>query len=289
MVWLFVFVVGAAVGSFIGVVVEREIQDGLKGRLGLIPSWFVGRSRCDSCGMNIKWYDNIPLVSFFVLGKRCRMCHSPIPGRYFVTELGMGLLFVWFYFLLTSGSLMRMITAFNLSYDLGSVFLNFLPYWLVFFLGCLLMWALVSISVVDLRVGLIPDSVLVVSGFFILLLRLWLWISTGDSLFILSPIAFGLASSFFFAAIIFLTRGRGMGWGDVKLSFWMGLWLGWLVVVAVWLAFLTGALAGIILLLGRKKRWGQTIAFGPFLAWGTLVAAFAGGWLVERILLLGFH
>jgi leader peptidase (prepilin peptidase)/N-methyltransferase len=229
------FLLGVVVGSFTGVVVERE---------GKEESWFFSRSRCDSCRKTIAWYDNIPVLSYLILRGKCRWCQSPIPRRYPVIELLMGLLFVFFYYL------------------------NAPPVYFV------LLWALVAISLVDLRFGLIPDSVLVLSGLLLIILK-------GLAL---ENILVGLAVAGFFTFLVLVTRGRGMGWGDVKLAFWMGLWLGWIVIIAVWLAFLTGAIAGIILILVKKKTWGQTVPFGPFLCWGALVAIFAGKMLVEAFL-----
>jgi prepilin signal peptidase PulO-like enzyme (type II secretory pathway) len=85
----------------------------------------------------------------------------------------------------------------------------------------------------------------------------------------------GFGAAGFFGALVLVTRGKGMGLGDVKFGFLMGLVLGWPgVLIALYLAFLTGATAGVIMILAKKRRFGQTIPFGPFLVFGTLTALF---------------
>ena len=87
----------------------------------------------------------------------------------------------------------------------------------------------------------------------------------------------GLVSSAFLGALYLITRGRGMGLGDVKLAFLMGLVLGWpLVALAYFVAFLTGAAAGVILIITGKKKLKSKIAFGPFLILGTIIAKLWG-------------
>lgn len=293
---LFIAIIGIAVGSFTGVVVEREgIVESktrtVKGFLAQIFPWAFDRSRCDNCKKPLLWYDNIPLLSYSLLKGKCRFCRSPIPFRYFAVELSMGLIFLWGY--LNLGPLTGQIGQISLIspiFRVDSVF-GLLPSYspLLLLTIFVLLWALVSIALVDLRFGLIPDGVLIASGAAVVLIRSLL-VAQGDSLtnILLTPLFWATIAALFFVFLVWITRGRGMGWGDVKLAFWMGLWLGWGVLIALWLAFLTGAIAGIILILSRKKKWGQTLPFGPFLAWGTLVAAFTGNYLVSLILPMFF-
>ena len=288
------FFLGVSVGSFTGVVVEREGHSNnikLKGNnrliLFLVQSfpWVLGRSRCDKCKRELRWFDNIPLISFILLRGKCRFCDAAIPFRYFVVELLMGFTFVWGYLNLTSlasPTLGQISPIFNSANLFGS--LSAYPLLLLFTIFVFL-WALASITLVDFRFGLIPDGILLASGLIVLLIRIFLVVQ-GDPWLnsMVMPFFWAFVSSFFFAFLILITKGKGMGWGDVKLVFWMGLWLGWQILIALWLAFLTGAVAGIILILYRRKKWGQTLPFGPFLAWGTLVSAFAGDYLVSHIL-----
>jgi prepilin signal peptidase PulO-like enzyme (type II secretory pathway) len=104
------------------------------------------------------------------------------------------------------------------------------------------------------------------------------------SLFINLVSAFG--AFVFFFALFLITKGKGMGFGDVKLVFLLGLILGFpKIVLALYLAFLTGALSGIILIIWRKKRsLKETIPFGPFLIAGTIISLFLGDLLIPKIL-----
>lgn len=299
-----VLLFGLVVGSFTGVVVEREgnITDDPKRYRGFLNQtfpWASGRSRCDHCHKTLLWYDNIPLLSYLLLKGKCHFCRSKIPFRHFVIELLMGVLFLWGYLNILPLSSFPIgqispISQMSPIFRSGSIFASVLSYSysysiLLLFTIFIFLWALVSITLVDLRFGLISDGVLIVSGLLVSFLKPGLVLLQGLALnslgqAVLPPLFWATAAALFFIFLVWVTRGRGMGWGDVKLAFWMGLWLGWGVLVALWLAFLTGAAAGIILILLKRKKWGQTLPFGPFLAWGTLVAAFAGNYMVSLIL-----
>ena len=97
----------------------------------------------------------------------------------------------------------------------------------------------------------------------------------------LLPVIAGIGAAGFFLFLVFLTAGRGMGGGDVKFAFLLGLILGWPeILLAVFLAFLTGAIVGVMLILRKKKNLKETIPFGPFLALGTLITLFWGRYIV---------
>lgn len=97
----------------------------------------------------------------------------------------------------------------------------------------------------------------------------------------LSLPAIAIAAFFWFLVVI--TRGRGMGTGDITLSFFLGLFLGWpLILVGVWLAFVIGAICGIGLIVLRKKKFGQTIPFGPLLIIGSLISSEWGQFLLDK-------
>src|SRR3989344_5965745 len=95
-----------------------------------------------------------------------------------------------------------------------------------------------------------------------------------------------VGASLFFLALFLITKGRGMGFGDVKFAFLMGLVLGFPgIIVALYIAFLTGALVGCILIIWRRKKmFGTSIPFGPFLVLGTFVSIFWGESIFQRIL-----
>lgn len=230
-----IFLLGASVGSFLNVLVWRNKPGKKRKKL----FWWRGRSVCDSCGKELGWWENIPLLSFLFLKGKCRECHSPIPREYFLVELATGLIYL---------------LIFNTLVPAG-FFLAIIYY--------LLTTVLIFIFLYDLHYRIIPDwSTL--SLIFLALLTgsrgLGFWVSA-------------VLSLLFFLFLHLITKGRGMGLGDVKFAFLMGLLLGpKRLILALYFAFLTGAVLGVILILSGKKKFGQHIAFGPFLVFGTFVA-----------------
>jgi leader peptidase (prepilin peptidase)/N-methyltransferase len=195
-----------------------------------------GRSRCDHCKKTLRWYELIPVMSFIVQSGRCRRCHKRLSVQYPVIELATGI---------------------------GFTLLHSFPLYLLFI-------SLLVIFVADLKYQIIPDSMIVL-GFAATILN---WFMRSMPLWdILQYAITGLACFVVFYLIWIVTRGRGLGFGDVKFAPLMGLLLGFPgAVIALYVAFLTGALAGVILMVGRKKTWKSKIAFGPFLVLGTVVA-----------------
>lgn len=253
MIYIFLFILGLCFGSFLNVVIFRTTH-------GYSP--FSGRSFCPHCKKKINWYDNLPLLSFFLLRGKCRHCGRSISRSYFLVEFLTGVEFVWIWILIQSN--LMILGRFEGFYSL--LYAGYLLYIFYVFLG---------ITVADLKYGLIPDflvfSGIVVSSFFVL---------TSYNFLLLDFKAYFLAgagAAGALAALIILTKGKGMGWGDVKLAALMGLFLGWpKIIIALYLAFLTGAVTAVILILLKKKRFGQTLPFGPFLIAGTLAAFFWG-------------
>jgi len=214
-----------------------------------------GRSFCPKCKRKISWFDNVPLISFILLKGHCRFCRKPISLRYPLVEL------------LTGG-------IFYLSY---LSHLSFLSYPL--FCG------LIVIFFIDLEHQIIPDEIVTPLSILFFLY----FLITDRQLLITNYLITGIVSFLFLYSIYLLTKGKGMGFGDVKLAFLIGLVLGWpKVVVAFYLAFLTGAFFGIILILLGKAKLKQKIAFGPFLVFSTIVSFLWGEEIVrlaEKVLL----
>jgi prepilin signal peptidase PulO-like enzyme (type II secretory pathway) len=252
---LLFFVLGASFGSFLGMCVSR-IGSILGSKQKLSISLFSGRSLCDNCKNKLKWWENIPIISFLWLKGKCRNCHSPIPFWYFLIELTTAVAFLFTFFYWRNSFF---------SFDFASIFVL-----LIFLLISLL---LVFILFFDLQFLIIPDEVIIS----LLLLTILLKILTGFSFASL----FSAVGSFLFLLLLFLlTKGRGMGFGDVKYAFYMGLFLGWpSTLVSFYLAFLTGSLVGVIMILLKKAKIKQKIAFGPFLVFGT----FIGWWYGEAV------
>jgi len=153
------------------------------------------------------------------------------------------------------------------------------------FLSYLLICGLVVIFFIDLEHQIIPDEIVIPLSVLFLGYRLLTNIQYLISNFLIT----GIVSFLFLYLIHLLTKGKGMGLGDVKLAFLMGLVLGFpKIVVAFYLAFLTGAFVGVILILLSRAKLKQKIAFGPFLVFGTIFSLLWGEKIVtlaEKVLL----
>lgn len=249
----FLFVLGAAVGSFLNVLIYRTVEG---------ESWLVGRSRCDHCQQQIAWYDNIPLFSYLWLRGQSRCCGRRIPRSYPLVELMTGSLFVWWY---VAGSFFFRLTTSPLQ-TLQPLF------WLL--VGILLL----VVFFADLLYMIIPDTAVFLLLILTLLYRLYLTLSgvmqTQDLIW--------TAWSMVVAVVVIgglwlVTKGKGMGLGDVKFSVPMAWLLGWpKTLVGLFLAFVSGGIVASILLLLGKKKFGQKIAFGPFLVVGTVLSLLFG-------------
>jgi len=241
MIMIFLFVCGLLIGSFVNCLVYRvNKENSLKGLL-------KGRSYCPKCKKQLLWFDNIPLLSFIFLKGKCRFCHSTISWHYPLMELATGVITVVIY-RLTWGSMPNLIFNLFMAYAFLAIFLS------------------------DLQYRIIPDQITYPA----ILISLIFLISQYPSILI-SNLLSGLVAAGFFFLLVLLTRFRGMGLGDVKLVGLMGLFLGFpKVIIALYLAFLTGATLGVILILLGKKKFKSQISFGPFLVLATLITWFWG-------------
>jgi leader peptidase (prepilin peptidase)/N-methyltransferase len=234
----------------------------LADRLPREESVVRGRSHCEKCKKTLQWYDLIPLVSFTSLKGRCRYCHTRLSLYYPIIELTTGILFV----------LAFILTGFRI-YDLG---------FMIFIFS-----ALIVIFFTDLKYGIIPDVILLPS---IVISFSYLFLSPNS--LIINHLLSAFGASLFFLLLFLITKGKGMGLGDVKFAFLMGLILGFPdIVISLYIAFLTGAIIGVTLILWKKRKMsGATIPFGPFLVLGTLTALFWGEIIFQKtISLLTLH
>ena len=233
LIWVLIFFLGLAVGSFVNCLVYRLNT----GRQSL---W--GRSFCDYCQHKLPWYDNLPLLSFLLLRGKCRWCHSPIGVHYPLVELLTGILFVWIYLWVKSWS--------------G----NTLSFYISISLYLYISASFIALFLSDLQYRTIPDQITYPAILISLIFLIFQYPSI-----LISNLLSGLGAAGFFFLLVLLTRFRGMGLGDVKLAGLMGLFLGFpKVIVALYLAFLTGATAGVILILLGKKKFKSQISFGHF-------------------------
>lgn len=243
------FIFGLIIGSFLNSVVYR-IDD--------IKTMLTHRSHCPHCKREIRWYDLVPLISFMVLEGKCRECGKKISWQYPLVELATAILFL-------------------------TIFLNFgLTFYTLFLL--IISAFLIVIFVVDFKEMMIPDiAVFSAIGIWILI---WIF-SVIPGLNFNLPQTFtsyllgGLIAAGFIGAIVLVTKGKGMGIGDIKLAFLLGFVIGWpMVVINLFSAFIIGSIVGLILLALKIKKLKSELPFAPFLIIGFYVAVFWG----ERII-----
>lgn len=238
---LFVFILGLVFGSFINVIVFR------------IPHKknILGRSKCLSCKRNIKWFDNIPLVSYLALRAKCRRCGARVSVQYPLLEFSTALIFSILYFLFINCGTPPLST---------SVICGFGGAWGFIYL-MLLFVVLISIFVIDIKYQIIPDG-LVYAGLGLVLVYVLL-VNPKD---IYSGIFAGFVASSFLLILNLATKGRGMGLGDVKFAIFGGMVAG-LDNIFYWLSlsFFIGAVVGVFLIILNKAKLKSKIAFGPFL------------------------
>jgi len=238
----FIFLFGLIIGSFLNALIWRiRTGDSLR-----------GRSKCPKCGKQIAWYDNIPVISFLILGGKCRHCHKPISWQYPIVELVTAVLFAYAFYLNFSA--------------LGGQFLI-----LKFFRDLFLISVMMIIFVYDLRWYLILDKITIPSMIILATLNLILGMTWQNLL--LSSI---IGGSFFLVQFI-ISRGKWIGGGDIRLGILMGVAMGWpRVLVAIFIAYILGSIVGLGLIFFGKKQWGSKVPFGTFLSVATVITLFWG-------------
>jgi len=257
---LILLFLGLAIGSFLGAVSYRLPRG---------KQFLTGRSRCPRCGKTIAGYDNIPLFSYLILKGRCRHCRQRISLRYPAIEAATAPLFVSTYWVFASCTGPSPICAWR---DiLGPASLPFL---------LLVMALVILVFIIDFEKQIIPDEL----SFLGFGATSALLLFGGDNIFL--RLFSGILVSFFLLSVHLVTRGKGMGLGDVKFALFAGVFFGWPMGL-IWLftAFLTGAAVAIILILTGKAGRRDKIAFGPFLAIAFVIVAFWGDKILSAILL----
>jgi leader peptidase (prepilin peptidase)/N-methyltransferase len=304
-VQLSAFVVGLLFGSFLNVCISR-----LPRRESIVRP----RSHCPQCGTAIRWYDNIPLLSWILLRGRCRDCNQTIPWRYPLVELATGLWFAIVVFEVTASSLVGLYVqlsaewwAIHILTGLGLIILGFL---------------LIGLMVMDWRTMILPDSFtlggIAIALFLVCSQAIFLGPKEDEviltkhhiqltspggvvdhgNLFLTGPesLIFGRIAAICGAALVLLlirwiyraARHReGMGLGDVKLLAMIAAFLGfWPAILALFLGTLVAAVYGIVLLARNKAGASSKLAFGSFLCIGGLVAAQFGDRLINMYITL---
>jgi leader peptidase (prepilin peptidase)/N-methyltransferase len=248
----FVFIFGAVVGSFLNVCIFR-----LPAKTSIIKPL----SQCPHCHHPIRFYDNIPIISFIVLRGKCRDCDGKISWRYPLVEL------------ITAVLSLMLFLQFGLT-------LRFL----IFFIFTAV---LIVITFIDLDHQIIPD-VLTLPGipiFFLLAIFVVKipWLEALIGLLIGGGVLFAIAFVY-----ELLTKREGMGGGDVKLLAMIGGFLGWksLIFILLFSSF-SGAIAGITAMIIKKQDMKYAVPFGPFLSAAAVAYLFWGDAFM-RVLILGY-
>lgn len=267
------FVFGAVFGSAANALIDRLPKN---------ISWTKGRSVCDSCNHELKIIDLIPIVSYLSLinnaplhpplnlrggnlsrwfSASCRYCQSPIPSRNFWVEILMGAAFV-------------VINSHMLSYS--SVLLS------------LIFWVTTIIAVMDFETRLVADVMVIVWGVLVFFNN-QISITNNQIIFnslnLKSDFLGLLVSIGIIGGIWLFSKGKAMGAGDIGIAAVMGWWLGWPNIAAgLWVAFVTGAVYGVIKLIKRSSKLRDEVAFGPWLILGCWVGFLFGEKLIKFII-----
>lgn len=260
---LAILIFGLFVGSFLNVAIMRLPKE---------ETIIRGRSRCDSCGRTLFWYELIPLFSFIIQRGKCRTCRAKISLQHPIVEVATALIF--------AGSLLYALSG---DLNFGAVNAGSLA---LFFPVLIVFTTLFFIFMFDLRTRLIPDLALVLIVFTITIAEfLGAWHIAplftfgfgkfGANLF--NSIFAGTVLSLPFFAIVLFSRGRLMGMGDAKFAFTIGFILGLLKgFLAIFSASILGAIIGLSLIVLKKKSMKSAVPFAPFLVLGILLALLFG-------------
>lgn len=257
-------VFGLLIGSFLNVVIYRlpkmlerqwaaECAD-LQGKTpDEVPAFNLAtpRSRCPTCGHQIRWYENIPVVSYLALKGSCSACKAAISMRYPLVEMATGTLFAW------------CVWRWGMS--------------LTALAWCGFSATLVALTLIDWDTTLLPDDLtlpLLWAGLIAAALR-WTDVPLVHALW--GAVAGYMSLWLIYQAFKLLTGKEGMGYGDFKLFAALGAWFGWPALVPIILmASVIGAVIGIGMKFASSLREGGYVPFGPFLALGGLTAMIFG-------------
>jgi len=235
------FVIGAVLGSFLNVLIYRLPR----GQSVVSPP-----SSCPQCGERIRPWENVPILSYLLLRGRCSHCGVHIPERYPIVEFLAGVAPVLLF----------------ARYGFGRELALFWP------LSCVL----IVLSFIDLDLRIIPDRVTLPGIVIGLVLAPLLGVTTiGGSL--IGAVAGG-GALYLIAVLGDAVFGKeSMGGGDIKLAAMLGAFMGWqAVLVLLFAAFLSGAVAGVAALIVKGRDWDRSLPFGPFIAAGAFLAAVWG-------------
>ena len=262
---IYLFVIGCCIGSFINVVIYR---------LPLNQSIVYPRSSCPKCNSKIKWFDNLPIISWFFLRGKCRACKTKIAFSYPFVELCTGVL------------------VFLNLYANPAIY-NQEPIYMIIFLGSILIFILFTLAILDFKYFWLPPAL--TSGGLILGITCSLIIDLFNDFYQFTYSINTLTASFlgfvFFSFLSYfgekIFNKPVIGGGDAKLGALIGSWLGITgLFISIWLAFIS---AGIVVILGlilKKIKRSQKIPFGVFLALSGLLVWYFGNQIFLKVIFL---
>lgn len=282
------FVLGAVLGSFLGVLVSRYDPD-----KPLFSSAIFGRSRCMSCKKTLHPIDLVPVLSYVFLLGRCRTCKTRIPFQNFFIEL-------------ISGSIVAGVPAFLVRFyniPFSQFFLGGALWWQYLLVGlwiCVFL-AWLSMVMIDVKHYIIPDEfhvIFIVLGLMIAgiiigyredifpfresFLKNYTLVFSPFTGVIANRILGCLLSGIFFLFLFVVSGGRGMGMGDVKLAFSTGILLGWPDMgLSIIVSFIIGGVLSSILFIARRKTMKDRVPFAPFFVAGFVITIFFGYEIIE--------
>jgi len=248
---IFIILFGLAWGSFLNVVIYR---------LPFGMSLTTPASSCPHCKKKIKFYDNIPVVSYLILRGRCRFCGARIPFSYFLVEI------------LTPLSFLLIFQQHSFSF--------------FFFASCLFASAMIVLGFIDFYHQILPDEITLPG------LALALIYSPFRSDLDLTQALFGAVIGagfllFIYGAYYLLRKKEGLGMGDVTMMLFIGAYLGWrLTFFTLILASFVGAVVGVLFILFRKKDLQYSLPFGTFLAPAAFFSLLWGERIIQAYLAL---
>jgi leader peptidase (prepilin peptidase)/N-methyltransferase len=265
--------VGLCVGSFLNVVIHRlpkMLERGWRAQCAELSgepppelppyNLITPRSECPACGHRIAAFENIPVLSFLFLRRRCAACAAPISARYPFIEL------------LTGALTIAAVLRFGVTPTAAA--------------ACLLIWSLIALTFIDFDTQLLPDTItlpLLWSGLLANVAGFVPGVSLRDA--VVGAIA-GYVALWTIYWLFKLVRGKeGMGYGDFKLLAALGAWLGWqMLPLIVLLSSFVGAIIGIGLVVFKGRDHQIPLAFGPYLAIAGVIALFFGRSLISLYL-----
>jgi len=249
----FVFFFGLIIGSFLNCFIWR-LHEG---------EGMWNRSYCPKCRKQIAWYDNIPVISFILLGGKCRHCRKDISWQYPIVELTTGVLFVLtvicnLKFVIWNDFILDPITNYQLLIAIARD------------------WFIIAVMIVifiyDLRWYLILDEISLPACLIVFLFNIFLGINW------LTLLISAIIGSGFFLIQSIVSRGKWIGGGDIRLGLLMGLALGHLdyLLLGILLAYFAGSFVGLGLIIFGRKKWDSQIPLGVFLSVSTILVIFWG-------------